>query len=214
MNKPIIIIGNGGHASVLTEILLLQQRIILGYTAPREEVNSYRVEYLGTDKIIREYSPEEVELVLGLGSVRDSTIRYSIFEKMKRQSFTFAYCIHPKAIISNTAILAEGTQIMAGAIIQPHVQIGENTIINTGAIIEHNCLIGAHVHIAPGTTLSGDVHIGDYTHVGTGAKIIQGISIGARSLIGAGAVVINHIDANQKVTGIPAKSHETKEEEL
>lgn len=205
MNKPIIIIGNGGHASVLTEILLHQQRDILGYTAPSEETNSYGVKYLGTDNIIGDYSPGEVELVLGLGTVNVSSIRYSIFEKMKMQGYTFSNCIHPKAIISFTAILAEGIQVMAGAIIQPHAKIGENTIINTGAIIEHDCLIGAHVHIAPGTTISGNVHIGECTHIGTGAKVIQGISIGASSLIGAGAVVVNNVISNQKVIGIPAK---------
>ncbi|MEK4244737.1 acetyltransferase [Psychrobacillus sp. FSL K6-2684] len=205
MNKPIIILGNGGHASVLAEILILQQRDILGYTAPSEEANSYGVNYLGTDKIIREYCPKEVELILGLGTVRVSTVRHSIFEKMKRQGYTFVTCIHPKAIISHTATLAEGTQIMAGAIIQPHVQIGENTIINTGVIIEHDCLIGAHVHIAPGTTLSGGVIIGNESHIGPGSSIIQGVEIGKKTLIGAGSVVISNIGTSKKAYGVPAK---------
>ncbi|WP_342600367.1 acetyltransferase [Psychrobacillus sp. FSL H8-0483] len=205
MNKPIIIIGNGGHASVLTEILLLQQRDILGYTAPSQEANSYRVKYLGTDKIIETYSPEEVELVLGLGTVHISTVRHTIFVKMKKLGFTFVTCIHPKSIVSLTAILAEGTQVMAGAIIQPHAQIGENTIINTGVIIEHDCLIGAHVHIAPGTTLSGGVIIGNESHIGTGSSIIQGVEIGKKTLIGAGSVVISNIGTSKKAYGVPAK---------
>ena len=205
MNKPIIIIGNGGHASVLTEILLLQQRDILGYTAPKEETNSYGVKYLGTDKVIEEYSPEEVELVLGLGTVCVSSVRRTIFEEMKKLGYTFVTCIHPQSIISFTARLAEGTQIMAGSIIQPHVEIGENTIINTGTIIEHNCLIGAYVHIAPGTTLSGGVIIGNGSHVGTGSSIIQGIEIGKNTLIGAGSVIISNIGTNKKAFGVPAK---------
>jgi sugar O-acyltransferase (sialic acid O-acetyltransferase NeuD family) len=205
MNKPIIIIGNGGHATVLTELLLLQNRNILGFTAPSEEANSYSVKYLGTDKIIGEYSPEDVELVLGLGTVRISNVRHSIFEEMKNQGYSFATCVHPKSIISLTAVLAEGAQIMAGAMIQPYAQIGENTIINTGAIIEHDCLIGAHVHIAPGTTLSGGVIIGNDSHVGTGSTIIQGIEIGKNTLIGAGSVVISNIGTSKKAFGVPAK---------
>ncbi|MFJ8064181.1 acetyltransferase [Psychrobacillus sp. NPDC096426] len=205
MNKPIIIIGNGGHASVLTEILLLQHRDILGFTALKEEINSYGLKYLGPDDIVGKYSPEEVELVLGLGTVRISNVRHNIFEEMKSQGYTFSTCIHPKSIISLTAILAEGTQIMAGAIIQPHAQIGENTIINTGVIIEHDCLIGAHVHIAPGTTLSGGVIIGSDSHVGTGSSIIQGIEIGKNTLIGAGSVVVSNIGTSKKAFGVPAK---------
>lgn len=205
MNKPIIIMGNGGHASILTEIVLLQHRNILGFTAPSEEANSYGVKYLGTDKIIGEYSPEEVDLVLGLGTIDISNVRHSIFEEMKKQGYSFATCIHPKTIISHTAILAEGTQVMAGAIIQPGAQIGENTIINTGAIIEHDCLIGPHVHIAPGTTLSGSVIIGTGSHIGTGSSIIQGVEIGKNTLIGAGSVVISNIGTNKKAFGVPAK---------
>ncbi|MEK5483876.1 MULTISPECIES: acetyltransferase [unclassified Viridibacillus] len=205
MNKSIIIIGNGGHASVLTEILLLQQRNIIGFTAPKAEVNSYGLKYLGTDEIIKNYNPEKVELVLGLGTVQISTLRQSLFEKMKKLRYTFVTCVHPNVIISTTAILAEGSQVMAGAIIQPHARIGENTIINTGVIIEHDCVIGAHVHIAPGTTLSGSVHIGEGSHIGTGSSIIQAIEVGKNALIGAGAVVISNIGTNKKVFGVPAK---------
>ncbi len=205
MNKPIIILGNGGHASVLTEILLLQHREILGFTAPEEQTNSYGLEYLGTDEIIGTYNPGEVELVLGLGAVRISIVRQSIFEELKNQGYIFATCIHPTAIISTTAILAEGVQMMSGAIVQPHALIGRNTIINTGVIIEHDCVIGSHVHVAPGVTLSGSVHIGDYSHIGTGSSVIQGIEIGSNSLVGAGAVVISNIGTNKKAFGVPAK---------
>ena len=205
MNNPIIILGNGGHASVLTEILLLQGRKVLGFTAPEEQRNSYGLGYLGTDEMIRTFNPEKVDLVLGLGTVNISYVRQSIFEDLKNQGYTFATCIHPTAIISATARLAEGVQVMAGAIVQPHVRIGENTIINTGSIIEHDCVIGSHIHIAPGTTISGSVIIGNGSHIGTGSSIIQGIEIGGNSLIGAGAVVISNIGTNKKAIGVPAK---------
>lgn len=205
MNKPIIILGNGGHASVLTEILLLQNRKILGFTAPEEQTNSYGLKYLGTDVIIEKYNPLEVELVLGLGTVGISSVRQSLLEKLKNQGYTFAKCVHPSAIIASTAILYEGTQIMAGAIVQSHAKIGENTIINTGAIIEHDCVIGDHVHVAPGVTLSGSVHIGKGSHIGTGSTIIQGISVGKNTIIGAGATVISNIGTNKKAFGVPAK---------
>lgn len=205
MNNPIIILGNGGHASVLSEILLLQGRQILGFTAPEEQRNCYGLGYLGTDEMIRTFKPEKVDLVLGLGTVNISYVRQSIFENLKNQGYTFATCVHPTAIISSSAKLAEGVQVMAGAIVQPHVQIRENTIINTGSIIEHDCVIGAHVHVAPGVTLSGSVRIGDYSHIGTGSSVIQGIEIGGNSLVGAGAVVISNIGTNKKAFGVPAK---------
>lgn len=205
MNKPIIILGNGGHASVLTEILLLQQREIIGFTAPEEQINSYNLDYIGTDDIVSKFNPKEIEIVLGLGTIHVSTIRQILYEKLKNQGYIFTTCVHPNAIISTTAVLAEGVQVMAGAIVQPYAQIGKNTIVNTGVIIEHDCVIGSHVHIAPGTTLSGNVQIGDGSHIGTGSSIIQGVTIGKNTLIGAGAVVISNIGTEKKVFGVPAK---------
>lgn len=208
MNKPIIIIGNGGHALVLTELLLMNNYNVLGFTAPNEEENKFGLAYLGTDEQILNYKSDEVELVLGVGSIRPSGIRKKIFNFWKGKGYHFKTCIHPTAFVSQTATLNEGAQIMAGVIIQPFVEIGENTIINTGAKIDHECKIKSHVHVAPGTVASGNVQIGSNTHIGTGSKIIQGIHIGENSMVAAGAVVVKDIKDNSTVMGIPAKEVE------
>ena len=206
MNKPIIIIGNGGHASVLVEILLVQQREIIGYTAPTKEKVFFDLPYLGTDDIIADnYNPDEVELVLGLGTVTTSIIRKSIFEDFNTKGFSFIGVIHPTAIISSSTQIGEGVQIMAGTILQTNVSIEDNTIINTGSIIDHDCHIGKHIHIAPGSTLSGGVQIGDSCHIGVGTSIIQSISIGNETTIGAGSVVVKDIGGGKTAYGVPAK---------
>lgn len=203
--KPVIIIGNGGHASVLTEILLLSNRRIIGFTAPQQEINQYELLYLGQDEIIEEYDENEVELVLGLGSVNVSNVRKYLFEYFVDRGFRFAPIIHQSSLISNYAIIGDGVQILAGSIIQPFATISSNTIINTGSIIEHDCFIDCHVHIAPGSVLSGSVSIESGTHIGTGSTIIQGIRIGRDVLVAAGAVVVNDVFNGQKVAGVPAR---------
>lgn len=205
MNKPIIIIGNGGHASVLTEILLAKGEEIIGFTALNLEDNDFGLSYLGRDENILNYQPSEIELVLGLGMIQPSPIREKIFNDFRSRNYRFKSIIHPSAIISPSVNLGQGIQIMAGAIIQTNTKIADNTIINTGAIIDHDCQIGSQVHIAPGTKLSGNVHIQKGTHIGVGVTIIQGIRIGENCLIGAGAVVINDIKSNVKAFGVPAK---------
>ncbi len=208
MNKPIIIIGNGGHALVLAEILLLNHREILGYTAPYKGSNSFGLHYLGTDEVISTYDSTQIELVLGVGSIQPNNIRMKIFQQFKERGYCFANCIHPKTILSSTAIIQEGAQIMAGVIIQPLVKIHQNVIVNTGVQIDHECEIFEHVHLAPGTVLSGNVQIGKNVHIGTGAKIIQSIVVGENSMVAAGAVVVKNIPINSKVMGIPAKEVE------
>lgn len=205
MNKPIIIIGNGGHASVLTEILLTQGEKILGFTAPFCESNCFNLNYLGTDEIVQTYLPSEVELVLGLGMVKPSPVRKKVFCDFLQKGFCFKSVIHPSAIIASSVILGQSVQIMAGTVIQTNTKIADNIIVNTGALIDHDCQIESHVHIAPGVRLSGNVQIGIGSHIGTGATIIQGIKIGENCLIGAGTVVIKNIANNTKAVGVPAK---------
>lgn len=205
MNKPIIMIGNGGHASVLVEMLISQQREIKGYTAPHEEKNILNLSYFGTDDVITRFDPNEVELVLGLGITGVSTVRKSLYEQFVAKGYTFANVIHPTAILASSVQMGGGIQIMAGAILQTNATIADNTIINTGAIVEHDVVIGSHVHLAPGVTLSGGVSIGDNCHIGTGTSIIQGIKIGNETLIGAGSVVVKNIGARKTAYGVPAK---------
>lgn len=203
--KPVIIIGNGGHARVLVDILLLQKREIIGYTAPNEENNPYSITYLGGDEEILKYDPQEIELVNALGSISDTKPRANIFNFFKLKGYRFSTTIHPSAVISETATLGEGVQIMAGVVIQPFVNIDDNTIVNTSTCIDHDCFIDKHCHIAPGCVLSGGIKIGESTHIGTGAKIIQNISIGKNVLVGAGSLVLRDIGDNKKVYGSPAK---------
>lgn len=205
MNKPVIVIGNGGHATVLTEILIAQNIDIIGFTAPRSEENCFNIPYLGTDEKVLNYNDNEVELALGIGMTEPSMLREKIFNHFRSENYRFKTIIHPSAIISPSAKIGHGVQIMAGAIIQTNTSIADNTIINTGVLIDHDCQIGPQVHIAPGTKISGNVRIQKGTHVGTGAAIIQGIHIGEKSLIGAGAVVTKNIGSNVKAFGVPAK---------
>jgi sugar O-acyltransferase (sialic acid O-acetyltransferase NeuD family) len=204
-SKPVIIIGNGGHARVLIDILLIQKREIIGYTAPNQENNPYSITYLGGDEEILKYDSQEIELVNAIGSVSDTRLRANIFNIFKSKGYRFSTIIHPSAIISDTVILGEGVQVMAGAVIQPFVKIDDNTIVNTASSIDHDCRVGKHCHIAPGCVISGGVIVGEGTHIGTGTKIIQNVIIGENTLIGAGSLVLKNVGANKKVYGSPAK---------
>lgn len=206
MTLPLIIIGAGGHAKVLVAALPLNSlrgltdadpekcgRLILG--AP----------VLGDDSVILTFGVTEVALINGLGSTGNAKFRVQIFDRFRALGYKFADVIHPSAWISPDVDLAEGIQVMAGAVIQPGCRVGENTIINTGALIDHDCQIDRHCHIASGVTLSGGVSVGAYSHIGAGATVIEGIHIGAHCLVAAGAVVVTDVASGTRVAGVPAK---------
>lgn len=208
MKRPVIIVGAGGHAKVVIDMLQVSSVEIIGVSdSDPDKHGTYvlGIPVIGNDEVISQYKPEQIFLVNGIGSVGLPMVRTAIFNEFKKLNYSFVTVIHPSAIVASDVILGEGVQIMAGAIIQPGCNIESNSIINTSTSVDHDCYIGLHVHLAPGVILSGGVGIGDGVHVGTGAVIIQGVQIGRDSIVGAGAVVINHVAENVKVIGVPAR---------
>ena len=209
MTLPVIIIGSGGHAKVVIDVLQLCGREVLGLTTQDRALFGHSVlgcRIIGDDDALAGHDPAQVLLVNAVGSVQFLETRKRLFEKFKALGYVFEQIIHPSAVIARDAVLGEGVHVMAGAVLQPGARIGDNTIINTRASIDHDCAIGRHVHISPGCTLSGNVTVGDETHIGAGATVIQGRQIGHGCLIAAGAVAIRDIDDGERVAGVPAET--------
>lgn len=123
-----------------------------------------------------------------------------------RISANYLVAIHPKSILASKVSIAEGSVIMAGAIINADVVIGKHSIINSGAVIEHDCILGDFVHISPNASLAGSVIVGEGSQIGIGAIIIQGIKIGKWTTIGAGAVILKEVPDFAVVVGNPGKT--------
>ena len=205
--KPVIVLGAGGHAKVLLDTLL-KERPIIGLLEPDESLwgtTLMDVPILGKDELILDYSPEQIDLVNGLGGAVSPKARQALYDTWKRKGYSFSSVIHKQAVVSPYARLTEGVQIMPGAIVNAGSDIRANSIINTSAVIEHDCTLDEHVHIAPGAVLAGGVSVGKGSHIGMGARIIQNLTVGEHCLIGAGAVVLNSVKAHSKAVGVPAK---------
>lgn len=119
METPLIIIGGGGHAKVLINILLLQKREIIGIVDPNYQNYSKDVlgiNFIGNDESVLQYSPSEIRLVNAIGSTKNTDLRSKIFAHFKQLNYSFLTIIHPSCIIAQDVKLGEGSQIMAGVI--------------------------------------------------------------------------------------------------
>lgn len=198
MNKPLIILGAGGHAAVLADILRSQGKTILAVVSPQAPSGRPVFDGLAhwqADQQVLNYSPDRVELVNGLGSLPGNDTRIQLYEDFSDRGYVFASVIADSAIISPYAKLACSVQVMPRVVIQTGVEILENCIINTATVVEHDCRIGKHNHLAPGVILSGGVSTGQRTHIGTGAVVTQGIEIGDEVVIAAGAAINKAVPA-------------------
>lgn len=116
-------------------------------------------------------------------------------------------------MISDSAVIGEGSFIYPGAFIGNHVRIGKNCIIHPNVTIMDHCLIGDHVIIQPGTVVGGSafyynskkdrevwfkkmpdcgrVIIEDHAEIGSGCTIDRGVS--SDTIIGKGTKMDNMI---------------------
>lgn len=202
MNKPVLVLGAGGHATVIIDILLQLNCNVIGLVAkerPKTQPVFEGLTWYSSDDDLLSFNKDSVLLVNAIGSLPGQETRSKVHQKFKLEGYSFMTVVSPKAILSDFVSLAEGVHIMPGSIVNANACIGEGTIINSGAIIEHDCVIGKHNHIAPGAVLSGSVFTGDYVHIATGARVIQGIQIGERALVGAGATVTKNLGRKETI---------------
>lgn len=189
-----IIIGAGGHAKVIAEILEVSGTLAIAFWVDKLEFNKL-LDYTVSNRL----ATSNEDVIVGIGN---NSIRKTIVESSQ---YTFGNAIHPTSIISKRARLGLGNSVMAGAIINSDAIIGDHVIINSGSVIEHDCIVENYVHISPRATLAGSVAVGEGSWIGAGATIIQGVKIGKWATIGAGTVVIKDVPDFAVVVGNPQR---------
>ena len=200
--KALVMIGAGGHARVLLDILARQAQLPAAIfcaetaclPAPFSAIPQYH-----DDSQISIFPAEQVLLINAVGRLPGEHRRMQIFEKFKLQGYQFASVISEKALVSSQCQLGEGVQILDGCIVNSGVVVAQNCILNTASVVEHDCRLDAHVMVAPGAVLCGNVHCKEQAFIGAGATVIQNLAIGKAALVAAGATVVCDLLDNQKI---------------
>lgn len=199
----VVVIGAGGHAKVIIELLRSSGITIAGLTdADSTPRNVLGVPVLGDDGILPMLLSQGVRnAFVALG---DNSLRLDIGAGLQALGFHLVNAISPRATISPSARLGCGIAVMAGAVINAEAQIGDLAIINTGAGIDHETILGAACHIGPGAAIAGGVRIGSCALLGVGSSVAPGRMVGDGAIIGAGACVIHDINPHVTAVGVPA----------
>ena len=200
MHKDVIIIGAGGHAKVIADIVRKSGDNLVGFLDDSKEAGSefFDAFILGKTGSYCEYPDKEFIIAIG-----NNAIRKKIVEQMQGASFYTA--IHPTAVIGEGVSVGEGTCVMASAVLNADAKIGKHCIINTASVVEHDNMILDYVHISPAAALAGTVTVGEKTHIGIGVKVKNNTVICADVIVGAGAVVVKNITEAGTYIGVPAR---------
>ena len=205
----ILILGAGGHATVVADIL------IQAFGAGREELRP--LGFLDDDRAKVGSSILELPVVGGTGelsdidhsgvivAIGDNETRAHVFAEMVSRGERIVSAVHPNAVIAEGVQLGRGVMVCAGAVVNSASEIGDDVIVNTGARIDHHNVVGSHVHVAPGVVMGGAVTVGEGALVGLGASVLPGRTIGPWGVVGAGSVVVEDVPARATVIGVPAR---------
>jgi UDP-N-acetylglucosamine acyltransferase len=113
--------------------------------------------------------------------------------------------IHPSAIISRKAELAEDVEVGPFAIVGDGCVVGAGSTIAPHAVLERNVILGQKVRIGVGTVLGGDpqdlkfrgeettVEIGDGTTIREYSTINRGTSHSMKTSIGRNAFIMSYV---------------------
>jgi len=188
---PVFMIGSGGHASVVLDILTLNKIKIAGIiqnkSVKNKKFRKYKV--ISEESFLSMFKFNEALLINGVGQIVGSKQRQKLTEKFVRKKYKFISAIHPISVVDHNIKLPPDIQIMAGVVVNSGCEFGNNCILNTRCIVDHDCKIRSNTHIAPGAVLCGNVEIGPNSFIGANSTVIHGIKIKANSLIAAGTTV-------------------------
>lgn len=199
MTSPLCLFGAGGHGRVLAAQIAsrFDTHIVFGDTAGAvgDRIKGVEVKF------------SSVEQVLGhslLITIGDNVTRRRLQMAAQQAGLTLTRAVIDEACYFSTPPGA-GSQVLAGAVVNPNALIGAGVIVNSSAVVEHDTHIGDFSHLAPGSVVGGGASVGEGVLLGTNATLLPGISVASGCTIGAGAVVCHDINQVGVYAGVPAR---------
>lgn len=208
--RECVIWGCAGHAMVLAEALAANNARVVALFDNRDVASVLDGVPVfhglhGFESWASKYrNLGEVTAFVAIGGNRGSE-RFQVQQTLADRGLRLGCVVHPNALVSGSAFLGEGSQVLAGAIVAAGARVGEACIINHKASLDHESVIGAGGHLAPGATVCGCVSLGRNVMVGAGAVVLPRIVVGDDVTIGAGAIVTCDVPSGVTVIGCPAR---------
>lgn len=163
----VAIIGGGGHARVLSEIISQDPELSLAgcfddSLEPGAELwNGAKV--LGSVNELGKTTDEVDGYVIGIGN---NSVRKKI--NGKHPDLNWISLIHPRAIVSPSAKIGAGSVVLAGAVVSANAVIGRQVIVNANVTVDHDSKIGNYVHLSIGSQVGSNSTIEESCLIGIG----------------------------------------------
>ena len=193
MSDPLLLIGCGGHARALIDVVESSGCWhVLGLVGLQEQVGEKVLGYpvLGCDQDLPSLRQHCANALLAVGQIGLTSHREHLVLELVRLSFAMPAVISGLAHVSRHARLGSGISVGHGVMVNSGASVGDYCILNTNALIEHDAVIGDYCHISTGALVNGGVVIGNGSFIGSGAVLREGLNLPPQTVISAGKRVM------------------------
>jgi sugar O-acyltransferase (sialic acid O-acetyltransferase NeuD family) len=191
--KPLLLIGAGGHAEACIDVVEQEGRCaVAGLIGSAAEVGKQLCGYsvIGTDEDLPALIGQFPYALIAIGHIKTAEPRIRLFDRLQAMGYAMPVIVSSHAYVSKHASVGAGSIVMHGAVVNAGASIGRNCIVNSQSLVEHDAVIGDHCHVATAAAVNGGARIGAGTFIGSGSRIREGVTVGERCRIGMGQLVV------------------------
>lgn len=167
--KKLLILGSGGYGKTVAD--LARQLDCYDKIAFLDD-NSIGEGILGVCGEYQSFADGATHMYPAFGN---NQTRMYWMKTLTDAEITVPTLVHPRAYVSPTATLEQGTVVLPMAVVNTGVTVKQGCIVNIGALIDHDSVIGAGTHLAPGAIVKAE------NRIPAGAKIESGTVVENRT---------------------------------
>lgn len=209
---PVIILGTGADARIAAETVTLNGQVVYGFLltgkkgegAHPAEINDIPILGHWEDAPYqRMLKAEKMDYFLAEHDARiRKTLHAQLFALTEKLPINI---IHPSAVVSASADLAQGNLIQAGCVLCANVRVEANNILAPGCILEADAVVGSYNNLGAGVKLGAGAIVQDFVFASAGAMVGPHVTVEQGAVVGAGSVVLKNVRAGDVVFGVPAQ---------
>jgi sugar O-acyltransferase (sialic acid O-acetyltransferase NeuD family) len=179
MSLRLLVVGAGGHGKSVAEAALLSSEwsevIFLDDSWP-DLTSALGCRLVGK---AADFAAVAGQCDGAIAAVGNNQLRERWVQMIEAAGIDLVSIVHSRAWVSPSAVVGNGTAVMAGAVVGTFSALGKSTIINANVTVDH------------------DVNMGDFVHLGVGVQLAGGVKVGARAWLQAGSSCGYNVEVSQ-----------------
>jgi len=149
-SKRIIILGAGGYAKTLADIL--QQNKTYNQICFLDDTKTGKY-ILGKCNDFMKFKEENTDMYPAFGN---NEVRAKWFKILQQENINIPTVIHCSAYISPTAKIEQGVVVLPKSVINTDCIVKQGCIVNCGSVIDHDCVLNEFVHVCIGAMVKAE----------------------------------------------------------